>query len=106
MKRLKKFSGAWVVPFTEERARQLQDIVNWIEIGGLRDIVDEKLYDVYGSDELFDSIEDLIDDISDKLSNLIRTEVLGLLSDYDDEPEGFQEKLEPEAKEILEKLVR
>jgi hypothetical protein len=106
MKRMKKFSGTWSLPFTVEKAQTLKDIVDWIERGGIKDIVMGKLYDTYGDDELFDEIEIMIDRLSEELAEIIKEKVAVLIDDYDSDPESFKDKMSGLARKILEELVR
>lgn len=103
----KKKAGTWSLPFTPTNATVLENTVNGLKNNDISvHEAKETLSAVYGDDKLFDDLQELINSISSRAADVIRDHVSDLLGHYEASPEDFEEELDPEAKEILERIVK
>lgn len=94
----KKTAGTWALPFTVDKASDLEKFVT--ELKGGANPISEELYSLYGDDNLMDDL--LV--ISDMAVRIIRKHVKNLLAVYKKDPEDFTEKLDSDAEIILRSI--
>lgn len=103
----KKKAGTWSLPFTPTNALVLKNIVTALENKQMTvSAAKENLHAVYGDDELFDELDVLDASITERAAESIRSSVGVLIDDYDTDPENFEDELDPEARNVLNEIVR
>lgn len=102
---MRKKAGTWDLPFTVGKAQRLQEIVSEYEEEEEIDTeaLQNELTNIFGDDELFDDLSDARD--GKHAAELIKARLGYFLSDYEEDPENFRDKLEAPAKEILVGIV-
>ncbi len=97
--------GTWALPNTKQKAEELQKLFEKPIYSN--QMTKEKLYDLYGDDVLFDSINDreYEEDSKYDIRFLIATHIKGLLQYYNEKPECFNVKFNKSAIKILNKLL-
>lgn len=98
--------GTWALPNTKEKALKLQELMQKPLKANKK--VTDKLYDLYGDDNLFDDISDRRYDYgtSYDLRFLVATYLNNTIEYYKKSPEKFNLKFDKEALVILENIVR
>lgn len=100
--------GCWSVPFTAEKISRLKDLLS---TATTPDEAKDEMYDIYGDDKMFDSLDDAIkyDKIDgDGISNvneIITDHVKEMVKYYDEQPENFKDSIEPELLDELKSVI-
>ena len=96
--------GTWALPNTKEKANALKELMQKPLKANSK--AEDKLYNLYGDDELFD---DIIDRRAEEGTNydlrfLVATYIKGTLDYLKKSPESFYVKFDSEALKILESM--
>ena len=94
----KKKAGTWSLPFTVDKASDLEKFVN--ELKGGANPISEELYNLYGDDDLMDDLQTVLP----RAIQIIQKHIRKLLSEYKSDPEDYTEKLDPDAEIILRSI--
>jgi hypothetical protein len=94
----KKTAGTWALPFTVDKASDLEKFVT--ELKGGANPISEELYNLYGDDDLMDDLQTILP----LAVKIIQKYIKKLLAEYKSDPEDFTEKLDPDAEEILRSI--
>src|SRR5579859_7061339 len=96
--------GCWALPHSWARAKHLQRICRQALPAN---VAVDRLYSVYGDDELFDAIDALaVRQPTGDVRGLVIGHLRNLLRRYLKRPSDFRKPFAPEALAILETLVR
>jgi len=100
-------AGSWAVPWNLDRARRLDQILGEIQRGNLIyvDEIISKLYDNFGDDSLFDDLDNYRKISGQYFVKIIKDNVHRLVRQYEEAPETFKVTFEPEALELLKKII-
>lgn len=102
------YAGTWSIPYNEEKARSLKEIITDLSTKdevATSDLTSD-LYDELGSDVLFDTIEGYGETIPAELArNLIVEYLHDIVGEYEDEPGLFMDKFTPESLQIINDLI-
>ncbi len=100
----KKRAGTWSLPYTEEKAKKLAEIIQSLPDGDLsalqKDSLEDELYFVFGDDMLFDDI-----DSGKNVKQKLVLHISKLIQYYKSNPESFRGKFTGNALGILEQIV-
>ena len=98
--------GTWALPNTKEKANALQELMQKPLKANNKS--KDKLYDLYGDDELFDEIDDrrTEEGANYDIRFLVATYIKSTLDYLKESPESFNVKFDKEAIKTLESIVK
>lgn len=109
----KKIAGTWSLPYTEKAALDLKKVLEDIKQKGKTKLTDEdrqtvkdSLYDLIGSDKLFDALEEPANVEWQDMYYITIGFLESILSDYKKKPESFSMNFDVKALDILNGIVK